>query len=62
MSDQWVSMIVGAGVVIALRLLDWAFPRGYIWRRVKTWSEPIDDAHDEANRENRRRDEDNNSR
>lgn len=40
MSDQWLSMLIGFGVVVGLRLLDWAFPKGYIWRKVREWSEP----------------------
>lgn len=43
MNDQWISMIVGAGVVVALRLLDWAFPKGVVWRKVRDWSIPTDE-------------------
>lgn len=38
MNDQTVSMLIGFGIVVGLRLLDWAFPKGYIWRKVKAWS------------------------
>ena len=48
MNDQWFSMLAGAGVVIALRLLDWAFPKGYVWRRVREWSVKTDDNDDDA--------------
>ena len=40
MSEQWVSMLAGVAVVVTLRLLDWLFPKGYISKRVKDWSEP----------------------
>jgi hypothetical protein len=39
-SDQWASMLVGFAVVVGLRLLDWAFPKGAVWRKVREWSEP----------------------
>lgn len=39
-NDQWISMLIGFGVVVGLRLLDWAFPKGYVWKKVKKWSEP----------------------
>jgi len=38
MSDQSISLIVGFGVVVGFRLLDWAFPRGYIWTKIGKWS------------------------
>lgn len=38
MSDQTISMLVGFGIVVGLRLLDWAFPKGYVWRKIKDWS------------------------
>jgi len=38
MSDQTISILVGFGVVVGLRLLDWAFPKGYVFRKVKEWS------------------------
>lgn len=47
MSDQSWSILVGFLVVVGLRLLDWAFPKGYIWRKVREWSEPTDDEGDE---------------
>jgi hypothetical protein len=37
-NDQSTAMLVGFGVVVGLRLLDWAFPRGYFWARVRTYS------------------------
>ena len=39
MNDQWVSMAVGFAVVVGLRLLDWAFPKGAVWRKMREWSE-----------------------
>ena len=41
MSDQTISILVGFGVVVGLRLLDWAFPKGYVFRKVKEWSVPV---------------------
>jgi hypothetical protein len=46
MSDQAISMIVGFGVVVGLRLLDWAFPKNMVWRRAKDWSTPAEDDKD----------------
>lgn len=40
MNDQTISMLVGFGIVVGLRLLDWAFPKGYVWRKIKKWSDP----------------------
>jgi hypothetical protein len=37
-SDQTVAILVGFGTVVGLRLLDWVFPKGYAWRKVKEWS------------------------
>ena len=48
MSDQAVSMLVGFGIVVGLRLLDWAFPKGYVWRKVRQWSEPNDREDDDG--------------
>lgn len=47
MSDQWVSMVVGFAVVVGLRLLDWAFPKGYVSKKVKEWSIPAKEDSDE---------------
>jgi len=35
---------------LALRLLDWAFPKGWVWKKVKEWSVPTDDVnkHDDT--------------
>ena len=41
-------MLVGFGVVVGLRLLDWAFPKGYVWRKVRQWSEPNDREDDDG--------------
>lgn len=49
MNDQTISMLVGAGVVVVLRLLDWAFPKGMVWKQVYRWSvrdKGDDDVHD----------------
>lgn len=42
MSEATISMLVGFLVVVGLRLLDWAFPKGYVWRKIRNWSEPFD--------------------
>lgn len=47
MNDQVISMLVGFGIVVGLRLLDWAFPKGYVWRKVKQWSEVKEDDDDD---------------
>jgi hypothetical protein len=39
-SEQTWSLIVGFLIVVGFRLLDWAFPKGYVWRKMKEWSEP----------------------
>lgn len=36
-------MLVGFGVVVGLRLLDWAFPKNMVWRGVSRWSTRTDD-------------------
>ena len=50
-SDQTWSILVGFAVIVGLRLLDWAFPKGYVSRKVKEWSEPSGpdegDSHDD---------------
>jgi hypothetical protein len=38
MNDQTWSMIIGFGIVVGLRLLDWAFPKGYVWKKINEWS------------------------
>ena len=38
MSDQSVSLIVGFFVVVGFRMLDWAFPKGYVWAKIAKWS------------------------
>lgn len=38
MSDQTIATIVGFGIVVGLRLLDYLLPKGYMWRRVRQWS------------------------
>lgn len=38
MNDQAWSMLIGFGVVVGLRLLDWVMPKGYIWVKVRDWS------------------------
>jgi hypothetical protein len=42
-------MIIGFGVVVGLRLLDWVFPKGYIWIKVKEWSVKNEDKDKENN-------------
>jgi len=42
MSEQTWSLLMGFLVVVGFRLLDWAFPKGYVWRKMKQWSEPKD--------------------
>lgn len=49
-NDQWVSMLVGFGVVVGLRLLDWAFPKGWMWRKVREWSIPAPEDDEEDKR------------
>lgn len=44
MSEQTWSLLVGFGVVVGLRLLDWLLPKGLVWREVLKWSTPIDEA------------------
>jgi hypothetical protein len=46
-NEQTWSMIIGFGVVVGLRLLDWALPKGYVWRKVQEWSTPIYDDEDD---------------
>lgn len=41
-------MLVGFATVVGLRLLDWAFPRGYISRKVATWSVKQDPEDEEG--------------
>jgi len=38
MNEQTWSMVIGFGVVVGLRLLDWIFPKGYVWTKTKNWS------------------------
>jgi hypothetical protein len=38
MSDQTISMLIGFGIVVGLRLLDWVLPKGYFWKKMKDWS------------------------
>jgi hypothetical protein len=49
-SDQTISLIVGFLVVVGFRLLDWAFPKGYVWKAVQKWSvkKEEDDDDDET--------------
>ena len=51
MSDQAWSVVVGFGVVVGLRLLDWAFPKGAVWAKIREWSEP--NPYDEDNRKDK---------
>jgi hypothetical protein len=39
-------MLIGFGVVVGLRLLDWVFPKGYVWVKVKSWSVKNDQEED----------------
>jgi len=43
MTEQSVALIVGFLVVVGLRLLDWAFPKGYTWKKIKDWSTKVED-------------------
>lgn len=47
MSEQSWSLIVGFLVVVGFRLLDWAFPKGFVWKKVKEWSVPKDGDDDD---------------
>jgi len=47
-SDQTWSILVGFGVVVGLRLLDWAFPKNFVWRKVQQWSIPVKDDDEES--------------
>lgn len=47
MKDQTWSMLVGFGVVVGLRVLDWVLPKGYIWNKSRKWSSKDDDADKE---------------
>ncbi len=38
MNDQAIAMLTGFGVVVGLRLLDWVFPKGTVWRKMQEWS------------------------
>jgi hypothetical protein len=38
MSEQTWSLLVGFGVVVGLRLLDWVLPKDYVWREALKWS------------------------
>ena len=39
MSDQAWATVIGFGVVVGLRILDYFLPKGYYWRRIKDWSD-----------------------
>jgi hypothetical protein len=49
-SDQTISLVVGFFVIVGFRLLDWVFPKGYIWKKVAEWSvkKEEDDDSDET--------------
>ena len=47
MNDQVLSMLVGFGVVVGLRLLDWIFPKGYTWKKIEEWSNKKTDSVNE---------------
>jgi hypothetical protein len=52
-NDQTVSILVGFGVVVGLRLLDWVFPKGYVWVKIRNWSvkaEPEDDSYQKSDK------------
>jgi hypothetical protein len=40
-------MLVGFGIVVGLRLLDWVFPKGYTWKKIKEWSEKTSDVDED---------------
>ena len=47
LSEQTISMLVGFGIVVGLRLLDWVLPKGYIWKKVEEWSKKSSDEEED---------------
>ena len=47
MSDQTIAIIVGTAAVVVMRIVDWMFPKGYVWRRIRQWSVKIEQEDEE---------------
>lgn len=48
LSDQAVAALVGVGVVVVMRLVDWLFPKGYGFKKmVRDWSVPLEKDEDD---------------
>lgn len=47
MNDQWIAVIVGAATMIALRVLDFYLPRGWVSKWTKRHADPADDTADD---------------
>ncbi len=45
-SDQWVAVLVGGGVVIALRIVDFFMPRGWVSKWTKRHADKTSDDQD----------------
>lgn len=42
-SDQWVAVLVGGGVVVALRIVDFFMPRGWVSKWTKRHADKTSD-------------------
>jgi hypothetical protein len=42
-NDQWVAVVVGGGVVVALRVLDFFMPKGWVSKWTRRHADKADD-------------------